>query len=156
MSKPRLEVVLEDKTAQYSMVLRGKDCDNYMNWFKAGQYLFLDGSIKQKRRPDEKNPYDSIPHEFLLNDVSILGNICEKRVKTFSVELNANTLDKNLTDKLYKVLRKYKGSTALQLEVIDNKKKYSVTLGVRKLAVTVCTRLTQELKELGLVFRVIC
>ncbi|MBQ1209441.1 MAG: DNA polymerase III subunit alpha [Bacteroidales bacterium] len=156
MSKPRLEVVLEDKTAQYSMVLRGKDCDNYMNWFKAGQYLFLDGSIKQKRRPDEKNPYDSIPHEFLLNDVSILGNVCEKRVKTFSVELNANTLDKNLTDKLYKVLRKYKGSTALQLEVIDNKKKYSVTLGVRKLAVTVCTRLTKELKELGLVFRVIC
>lgn len=147
---PRLEVVLEDKFAQYPMTFYKKECEKFGAFFQNGQFLFLEGVIRLRRRPFENETYEDVPYTLFVDNVSYLGNVCDAKVKALSLWLDAKTITNKDTDKIYKLLKKYKGHTAVQLDLYDKEKKYRVQLQSRKIAVSICTRLMDELASLGI------
>ncbi len=147
--RPWLSYEAEDMNGIYAGKLFTKDYDRFQHFMQAGAFLYLEGTVQQRRRPGPEEQYDDVPHEFRLEEVAYLGNLCENKVKEFVLELDVAAADKALMDQAYKVLRKYKGKTPVVLDLLDYDKKYRVQLRSRKTPVQVSTKLVRELKDLG-------
>ena len=147
--RPWMNIEVEDKSTVKSFKLFGKECEHFKGVFQEGSFLYLEGSVEQRRRPGPDEDYDAVPHELRLTGASLLGALCEKRVKQLVLKIDVEKIDHQQLSEAYKLLRKNKGGSAVILDVIDYKNKYNVRLRSRRVAVLVSTPLVAQLREMG-------
>ena len=147
---PWMECLLQDKTGEYSLRLFSKSVEQFGGMITPGAFLYVEGTVDQRRRPGADEKYDDVPHELKVSSVILLGNLAETRVRELILPLDALSLNAQENEALYKLLRKFKGKTPVVFELRDYEHKYQVRLRARKTPVLVCTQLVNALKELGI------
>lgn len=152
---PLLKVTLEDYSGQYVFLFYGRNVDLFRPKVELHQAVYLTGEIKPRRSYGE-NP-DSGPAEFELkvNDITMLGNLCETSLKGLAIYLEEDTLSAPQRQSLVKALASNKGSTRISIVLQSHRMSMNVTFKSRKYSVKVNSDLLDELKRIGIGYKAI-
>ena len=154
---PGSRIVLEDYSGTYELALFGKDYEAYMPYMHLHEQLFIEGEIAERFRPkpEEAAAGKKPPYVFKIRKISLLGNISQEKVKSFSVNIDTVQLNSKFRTALLKQVKEYPGSTRLGVVLFDAKSGYRVELFSKKYAISVCADFLGGLDKLGLTYQIL-
>ena len=91
----------------------------------------------------------TVPYTFKLQNVTLLGNVAESRIKAFGINIETPMLTPAFREGLVKVIRKHKGGIPLEVFFFDPDTRYRIQLKSNKYQVAVSTELLTDLRHLG-------
>ena len=148
---PYSRTMLEDYSGSYELTLFTKQHEQFFKYMVPHDALFLEGVVEERYflRPEEKAQGKTVPYTFKLQNVTLLGNVAETRIKAFSINIETPMLTPTFREGLVKVIRKHKGSTPLEVFFFDPDTRYRIQLKSNKYQVAVSTELLADLRQLG-------
>jgi DNA polymerase-3 subunit alpha len=153
---PSLRATIEDFVGSFELALFGKDCEAWLPLLGLHSEVFVEGDIKEKYflKPEEKAQGKTAPYGFRVKKVSMLGNVTETMLKTFSINLTTPQINESFRKRLVKLLKENKGKTELSMYLYDPKTRYNVEFKSRKFQVAVTNDLIYGLRDLGISYTV--
>ena len=153
---PGARVTLEDYSGTYELALFGKDYEGYMQYMQLHGQLFIEGEIAERYRlkPEEVAQGKKAPFAFKIKKISLLGNIGEDLIKSFSINIDSSQLNEKFRKNLLKTIKAYPGKTRLGVALFDAHTGYRVELFSKKFSVAVCADLLNTLEHLGISYQV--
>ena len=150
-------IVLEDYSGTYEMAIFGQDYESYIPYMQLHAQLFIEGEIAPRFRlkPEEVAAGKKVNYSLKIKKISMLGNIGEKLLKAFSLNLYTSALTPAFRKELEKVLKEYPGSTRLGVNLYDAASGYRIEMVSKKFQVTVCQDLLLALDKMGVSYSVI-
>ena len=114
--------------------------------------LFLEGVIEERYslRPEERAQGKTVPYTFKLQNVTMLGNVSETRVKAFSINVETPMLTPAFRKGLVRVIKAHEGKTPLEVFFFDPDTRYRIQLKSNKYQVSVSEELITALRRLGI------
>ena len=148
---PYSRTMLEDYSGSYELTLFTKQHEQFFKYMVPHDALFLEGVIEERYflRPEEKAQGKTVPYTFKLQNVSLLGNVAESRIKAFGINIETPMLTPAFREGLVKVIRKHKGGIPLEVFFFDPDTRYRIQLKSNKYQVAVSTELITDLRHLG-------
>ena len=148
---PYSRTILEDYSGSYELTLFTKQHEQFFKYMVPHDALFLEGVVEERYflRPEEKAQGKTVPYAFKLQNVTLLGNVAETRIKAFSINIETPMLTPAFREGLVKVIRKHKGSIPLEVFFFDPDTRYRIQLKSNKYQVAVSTELLTDLRQLG-------
>ncbi|MBQ6177074.1 MAG: DNA polymerase III subunit alpha [Bacteroidales bacterium] len=148
---PYSRTMLEDYSGSYELTLFTKQHEQFFKYMVPHDALFLEGVVEERYflRPEEKAQGKTVPYAFKLQNVSLLGNVAETRIKAFCINIETPMLTPAFREGLVKVIRKHKGSIPLEVFFFDPDTRYRIQLKSNKYQVAVSTELLADLRQLG-------
>ena len=148
---PYSRTMLEDYSGSYELTLFTKQHEQFFKYMVPHDALFLEGVVEERYflRPEEKAQGKTVPYAFKLQNVTLLGNVAETRIKAFSINIETPMLTPAFREGLVKVIRKHKGSIPLEVFFFDPDTRYRIQLKSNKYQVAVSTELLADLRQLG-------
>ena len=148
---PYSRTMLEDYSGSYELTLFTKQHEQFFMYMVPHDALFLEGVVEERYflRPEEKAQGKTVPYTFKLQNVTLLGNVAETRIKAFSINIETPMLTPAFREGLVKVIRKHKGSIPLEVFFFDPDTRYRIQLKSNKYQVAVSTELLSDLRQLG-------
>jgi DNA polymerase-3 subunit alpha len=153
---PLLRATIEDFGGSYELALFGKDCEAWLPLLGLHSEVFVEADIKEKYflKPEEKAQGKVAPYALRVKKVSMLGNVSESMLKSFSINLTTPQLSESFRKSLVKLLKENKGTTELGMYLYDPKTRYNVEFKSRKFMVSVTNDLIYGLRDLGISYTV--
>ena len=153
---PGGRIVLEDYSGTYELALFGKDYEAYMSYMKLHEQLFLEGEIAERFRlkPEDAAKGKKPPYAFKIKKITLLGNVAEDMVKSFTINIDSTQLNEKFRKGLVRVIKDFSGKTRLSVYLRDARTGYRVELFSKKFGVTVCSDLLAGLEKLGISYTV--
>ena len=150
-------IVLEDYSGTYEMAIFGQDYESYIPYMQLHAQLFIEGEIAPRFRlkPEEVAAGKKVNYSLKIKKISMLGNIGEKLLKAFSLNLYTSSLTPAFRKELEKVLKEYPGNTRLGVNLYDAASGYRIEMVSKKFQVTVCQDLLLALDKMGVSYSVI-
>lgn len=150
--KPWSSTTIEDFGGHCELNLYGKDHENFMPYFKTGEFVYIEGKIDTRFfiRPEDKDKNKDVDYVFKPKKVLLLGNVAESFIKEFHIHINAADLTPELRTKLTKLLKANKGNCPLGVFVFDPVTRYNIEFAARKYRVSPSSEFLDALKDLGL------
>ena len=151
--KPFSRTTLEDYSGSWELALFGKDHENFLQYMKVHETLFLEGVVEEKYflKPEEKAQGKTPPpYAFKLKKVTLLGNLAEELLTGFRMEITTPMLSQEFRMNLVKVVKKHKGNIPLSLYLYDPETKYRIPFYSKKYRVAVSTEFIRELQLIGI------
>jgi len=145
---PSLKAKLEDYSGQYELVLFGKDCDAFKQYMVLHEEIFLNCEIKAKYIQKESSA--KAPFALRIQNISLLGNICESSLSGLSLIIDTERLNGDLRKTLVSLLKSYKGKTRLVITLTDRNTGYVIEFNSKKFQVAVCADLIDALRNLSI------
>ena len=151
MGKPYSRTMLEDYSGSYELTLFTKEHEAFCQYMTLHNALFLEGVIEERYflRPEEKAQGKTVPYTFKLQNVTLLGNVAESRIKAFGISIETPMLTPAFREGLVKTIRKHKGGTPLEVFFFDPDTRYRIQLKSNKYQVAVSEELLADLRHLG-------
>ena len=148
---PYSRTMLEDYSGSYELTLFTKEHELFFKYMVPHDALFLEGVIEERYflRPEEKAQGKTVPYTFKLQNVTLLGNVSESRIKAFGINIETPMLTPAFREGLVKVIRKHKGGTPLEVFFFDPDTRYRIQLKSNKYQVAVSEELLTDLRHLG-------
>ena len=148
---PYSRTMLEDYSGSYELTLFTKQHEQFFKYMVPHDALFLEGVIEERYflRPEEKAQGKTVPYTFKLQNVTLLGNVAESRIKAFGINIETPMLTPAFREGLVKVIRKHKGSIPLEVFFFDPDTRYRIQLKSNKYQVAVSEDLLTDLRHLG-------
>ncbi len=148
---PYSRTMLEDYSGSYELTLFTKQHEQFFKYMVPHDALFLEGVVEERYflRPEEKAQGKTVPYTFKLQNVSLLGNVAESRIKAFGINIETPMLTPAFREGLVKVIRKHKGGIPLEVFFFDPDTRYRIQLKSNKYQVAVSTELITDLRHLG-------
>ena len=148
---PYSRTMLEDYSGSYELTLFTKEHEQFFKYMVPHDALFLEGVIEERYflRPEEKAQGKTVPYTFKLQNVTLLGNVAESRIKAFGISIETPMLTPAFREGLVKVIRKHKGGTPLEVFFFDPDTRYRIQLKSNKYQVAVSEDLLNDLRHLG-------
>ena len=148
---PYSRTMLEDYSGSYELTLFTKQHEQFFKYMVPHDALFLEGVVEERYflRPEEKAQGKTVPYAFKLQNVTLLGNVAETRIKAFCINIETPMLTPAFREGLVKVIRKHKGSIPLEVFFFDPDTRYRIQLKSNKYQVAVSTELLSDLRQLG-------
>jgi DNA-directed DNA polymerase III (polc) len=148
---PYSRTMLEDYSGSYELTLFTKQHEQFFKYMVPHDALFLEGVVEERYflRPEEKAQGKTVPYAFKLQNVTLLGNVAETRIKAFCINIETPMLTPAFREGLVKVIRKHKGSIPLEVFFFDPDTRYRIQLKSNKYQVAVSTELLADLRQLG-------
>ena len=149
--KPYSRTTLEDYSGSWELALFGKDHENFLQYMKVHETLFLDGVVEEKfhLKPEEKAQGKTAPYAFRLKKVTLLGNLAEELLSGFRMEITTPMLSQEFRKKLVGVIKNHKGNIPLSLHLYDPETQYRIPFYSKKYRVAVSTEFIRELQLIG-------
>ena len=138
--KPFGTLTVEDYHGSFTFFLFGEDYVKFKQYFMTGWFLFISGSVVQKKWGNENEL------EFKINAISLLSEIRGRLIKGLKVNINLNDLTYELMEKLETLTSKYKGEAKLYIEVVDQQENISLELFSKKIKIDPSAELIKQLK----------
>jgi DNA polymerase-3 subunit alpha len=154
--KPGGKVTVEDYSGTYEFALFGKDYETYMGKMKEHESLFIEGEIAERfpRKPEELDQGKAPSMGFRINDIFLLGNVAESRIKEITIDLDTVMLKGDFRKRLNATLKEFAGSTPLRVHLFDAHTGYRLDLSAKKIQVRVCSELLDRLEKLGVNYQI--
>ena len=148
---PYSRTMLEDYSGSYELTLFTKEHEQFFKYMVPHDALFLEGVVEERffLRPEEKAQGKTVPYTFKLQNVTLLGNVAESRIKAFGINIETPMLTPAFREGLVKVIRKHKGGTPLEVFFFDPDTRYRIQLKSNKYQVGVSEELLTDLRHLG-------
>ena len=148
---PYSRTMLEDYSGSYELTLFTKEHEQFFKYMVPHDALFLEGVIEERYflRPEEKAQGKTVPYTFKLQNVTLLGNVSESRIKAFGISIETPMLTPAFREGLVKVIRKHKGGIPLEVFFFDPDTRYRIQLKSNKYQVAVSEELLTDLRHLG-------
>ena len=148
---PYSRTMLEDYSGSYELTLFTKEHEQFFKYMVPHDALFLEGVIEERYflRPEEKAQGKTVPYTFKLQNVTLLGNVSESRIKAFGINIETPMLTPAFREGLVKVIRKHKGGIPLEVFFFDPDTRYRIQLKSNKYQVAVSEELLTDLRHLG-------
>ena len=140
--KPFGTLTMEDYHGTFTFFLFGEDYVKFKQYFMTGWFLFINGSVAQKKWGNDNEV------EFKINSISLLSEVRGRMIKGLKVNINLDDLTLDLMEKLEQITLKYKGDAKLYIEVLDQQENISLELFSKKIKVDPSAELIKELKLL--------
>ena len=150
-------IVLEDYSGTYEIAIFGQDYESFIPYMQLHSQLFIEGEIAPRFRlkPEDIAAGKKVNYSLKIKKISMLGNIGEKLLKAFSLNLYTSSLTPAFRKELEKVLKEYPGSTRLGVNLYDAASGYRIEMFSKKFQVTVCQDLLLALEKMGVSYSVI-
>lgn len=154
--RPWSRTTVEDLNGSYEFAFFGKDHETFMPFLNNHNSLFIEGEIKERfiGKPKPGEAPKEAPYEFKVRKISLLGNTSDQLLKGFGICLNTTMLSEDFRKRLLKLVKQYKGNVPLTLYLYDKERNWNLEFLSRKFSITVCANLINELKEMGLDYRI--
>ena len=148
---PYSRTMLEDYSGSYELTLFTKEHEQFFKYMVPHDALFLEGVIEERYflRPEEKAQGKTVPYTFKLQNVTLLGNVSESRIRAFGISIETPMLTPAFREGLVKVIRKHKGGIPLEVFFFDPDTRYRIQLKSNKYQVAVSEELLTDLRHLG-------
>ncbi len=155
--KSGARITLEDYSGTFEIALFGQDYEAYIPYMQLHSQLFIEGEIAPRFRPRQEDAAagKKVNYTLKIKKISMLGNISDKLLKAFSLNLYTSSLTPAFRRELEKVLKDYPGSTRLGVNLYDTASGYRIEMYSKKFQVTVCQDLLLALENLGVSYSVI-
>ena len=155
--KPGARITLEDYSGSYEIALFGKDYEEYLPYMQEHAQLFIDGEVAPRYRlkKEEEAAGKTVPYSFKIKKISMLGNICEARIKGIALNIDTASLSPSFRKELSKTLKDFEGNTRLTVNLFDKATGYRIAMQSKKFAVGVCQDFLLALEHLGVSWSVV-
>ncbi len=154
---PGARIVLEDFSGTYELALFGKDYEAYMAYMQLHSQLYIEGEIAERYfvKPEERTKDKTVPYSFKIKKISLLGNVGEDHIKSFTITVPDERLNADFKKELVKILKEFKGKTTLGITLTDKEKNYRIEMVSKKYSVAVCEEFINGIEHLGLSYSVV-
>jgi len=113
--KPFGSVTLEDYRGSERFMLFGEDYLKFKDYLVEGWFVFVRGSVEQKRFRDDPNDV-----EFKVRQIELLADVREKWVSRLFLQLDLSALDEGRLESIGQMIESHPGPVGLTVEVHDN------------------------------------
>ena len=154
--QPAVRVILEDFSGSCELPFFGKDYEQWLHYLSLHSEIFVEGTVREKWRirPEERAQGKTAPFGFKVEKISLLGNVKDTLLKSFSINLTTEQLSPEFRKKLLALLNAHKGSTPLNMYLFDPKTRYNIEFYSRKIQIGVTNELLYGLRDLGITYAV--
>ena len=148
---PYSRTMLEDYSGSYELTLFTQQHEQFYSYMVPHNALFLEGVVEERYslRPEERAQGKTVPYTFKLQSVTLLGNVSETKVKSFTINIETPMLTPDFRKGLVKVIKAHAGKTPLEVFFFDPETRYRIQLKSNKYEVAVCEDLITDLRRLG-------
>ncbi|MBQ3722889.1 MAG: DNA polymerase III subunit alpha [Bacteroidales bacterium] len=155
VGKPYGRVTLEDFSGPYELSLFSKDYEAFRPKIQMHTSVLVKGEIREKfaLKAEERAQGKTVPYDFKVSDVALLGNVSEEAFSSITLTVMAAQVDPAFRKELVRLLKTYKGETPLKLYIIDPKLDYKIEFRSKKYKVHVCTDFINELERSGFSYK---
>ena len=149
---PYSRTMLEDYSGSYELTLFTKEHEQFYTYMVPHNALFLEGVIEERYslRPEERAQGKTVPYTFKLQSVTLLGNVSESRIKSFTINIETPMLSPAFRKGLVHVIKAHEGKTPLEVFFFDPETRYRIQLKSNKYQVAVSDDLITDLRRLGI------
>ena len=150
--KPFSRTMLEDYSGSYELSLFGQEHESFMQYMTPKATLFLEGTVREKYRlrPEERAQGKSAPYAFVLEKVTLLGNVSDEKLTGFSLDITTPMLTPKFREQLVATVKKHKGKIPLSLYLYDPETHYRILFVSKKFQVAVTSDLLKDLRQIGI------
>ena len=155
--KPFAKTTLEDFSGTYELALFGKDYETFMPYLTEHTAIYVEGEIKEAyfSKSDDKEKTTNAPYKFRVKKISLLGNIGDALLSSFTIELSTPMVSADFRKHLMSVVKASKGTVPFSILLSDPKTQYVIEFQSRKYQVAVTADFISEIKNLGLRYKVL-
>ena len=155
--KPFAKTTLEDFSGTYELALFGKDYETFMPYLTEHTAIFVEGEIREAyfSKSDDKEKATNVPYKFRVKKISLLGNIGDALLSSFTIELSTPMVSADFRKHLMSVVKSSKGTVPFSILLSDPKTQYVIEFQSRKYQVAVTADFISEIKNLGLRYKVL-
>ncbi len=139
--KPFGSVTIEDYRASQRFMLFGDDYLKFKDYIVEGWFVFVRGSVEQRRFND--NPNDV---EFKVRHIELLADVREKWISRLRLQLDLQTLNPERIDQISQLIEGSPGSLGLTIEIHD--RGMALEMPSRSHKVTLSDDFVEQLEEL--------
>ena len=112
--KPFGSVTIEDYRGSQRFMLFGEDYLKFKDYLVEGWFLFVKGSVEQRRFRDDPNDV-----EFKVRHIELLADVREKFIARLRLQIDIAVLDEHRLDHLGQLVEENPGQVGLTLEMHD-------------------------------------
>ncbi|MBQ7622564.1 MAG: DNA polymerase III subunit alpha [Bacteroidales bacterium] len=119
--KPGAKMTIEDYSGHYEIALFGKDYENWLQYVKKNEYLYIQGEIAERYslKQEEKNQGKIAPYGFRIKTIKLLGNLADEYVESVTLEVDSASLDSAFRKGLVKALKGNGGKIPVIVSLSD-------------------------------------
>ena len=139
--KPFGSVTIEDYHASQRFMLFGDDYLKFKDYLVEGWFVFVRGSVEQRRFRDDPNDV-----EFKVRHIELLADVREKWVSRLRLQLDLQALDEERLGRIGQMIEGNPGTVGLTVEVHDQGMALEMPSRSRK--VTLNDAFVDELEQL--------
>ncbi len=151
--RPYATFSLEDYSGSLSQSLFGKDYENFIPYMEEGQALYLRCAFvpryQAKKENNNEEKREITGYELRIRKVSLLANVIEELLKSFTLTLPADKIDAQFRKKLLKLLKQTKGKKPFNVRILEYKEKIAVELVSRKYNIDITAELIELIESYG-------
>ncbi len=138
--KPYGSLTLQDYSDSFRFMLFDKDYIDNSKFFTLGYYLLIRGRVqKRKYREDEL--------EFKIKTISLLSSVKDELIKSVTLKINPENIDKEMINELNELVHQNKGETELKFLFLDDEDKISLLMFSRSYRIRLNNELVTWLDE---------
>jgi DNA polymerase-3 subunit alpha len=138
-------ILIEDYTDQFKLSVFGENYLRFKHLFQPGVFLTLRGKIDAS--------WNGPRVEFVLNDVELLQNLRDKRVKGVHLTLSNKEVNHLLIEELNEILMAHQGPCDLKFTIMDPVEGIELNMTSKTLRVKPDTDLYDALTKINVPFR---
>lgn len=112
--KPFGSFVIEDYFGSQKFMVFGEDYLKFKNYLVEGWFVFVKGSVEQRRFRDD--PKDV---EYKVRSMELLADVREKMISRLRLQVELETLDESRANAIGELLEGHPGTVGLTLEIHD-------------------------------------
>ncbi|MBT8189094.1 MAG: DNA polymerase III subunit alpha, partial [Bacteroidia bacterium] len=139
-------LTLQDYISSFDMGVYNEDYEKYKDLLTEGQVLYVVGKYQTYRFSDR--PF------FKLQDIRLLASVSQDLTKSLTVRVPLEQIDNHFIDKLVNICESHKGTHHLKMMVMDVEDELNMDFNISKYKVDVDSRLIEEIRGLGLSYKV--
>jgi DNA polymerase-3 subunit alpha len=124
---PFSTLTLSDYTDSYEFFFFGQDHVNFGNYCKTGLFIMVKGAVRQR--------YNSDFYEFKISQIELLSEVRKKYIKSVTVNLPIDKLNKSVIDKIESLVKNNKGKALLKFYVYNPEDNMNVEMFSRSIKI---------------------
>ncbi|MFA6128707.1 MAG: DNA polymerase III subunit alpha [Bacteroidales bacterium] len=126
--KPFGRMSMEDFSDTHTFTFFSPEYLTFKNYMQPGYALLLSGKVEAHR-------FNEGEFEFKVKEMNLLADVGEKMIKSVTLTISLDSINKELVNEIVGKVQKYKGKTMLKFKVYESLQKISIDLFSRSFRV---------------------
>ncbi len=154
-NKPAAKIKLDDYSGEYELVMYAEALETAIPYLNVHSQVYIEMDIAPRYflKPEERAQGKRAPYTAKVASVSLLGNLCDRFVKSVTLNIPTHVINPDFRRSLSETLASNTGTVPLNIFLYEEGG-YSVKLTARRHSVSICPDFLDGLSALGLQYRV--